>query len=668
MKITQLFRYTLPTALLAIITLGMVVPTGDVSAVAASDWRPGMIIEDSLFYDNNAMSTTEIQNFLNSKVSSCDTWGTKPATEKGYPNMTHAQFAKMVGWPAPPYICLKNYYQVPRSDKIISNYNKTASRPSGSLSAAQIIKRAADTHKVSPKALLVLLHKESAGPLTLDTWPLLSQYKPAMGYACPDTAPCDAQYAGFYNQMMNAAKRIKNYKDNPTWYRHQPFAWNSTVYYHPDLARCGSSRVYIESRATAGLYNYTPYQPNTAALSNMYGTGDSCSAYGNRNFWRIYNDWFGPTSDNFVALDKARWMTLSKDTRKINTITKRPVDGTLSKGRQIYYEDKINIDNSTYVRTKTDKERGNNKAISYAHTTEIQPKPISTPRYMELNSHRYKIDPVTEKIDRSKRYPAGTVARFVKEIEVNGQKFYQTETDKSRGSGLYFRQVGVRELTYEPFSQPRFMEITSDTRKVSPASGTTEPSVIQSGTQMMFTSKIKIGEKWYYRTKDDTDSNASLAISADVVRDINYESFSNPAKYMSLTKDSKKVNPRTGQYIRNLSKQRYPEIKISRKITVDGRLYYQTQTDMRRQIDIAIPAEDIEEIAYAPLDHPRTLRLAKSRAKINPKTNQTMSRTYPKGLSVRYTTKIMIHGELYLRTEYDSMRDHQAAIPYSNLY
>ena len=46
---------------------------------------------------------------------------------------------------------------------------------------------------------------------------------------------------------------------------------------------CGTSSVYIQNQATAGLYNYTPYQPNAAALANLYGTGDSCSAYGNRN-------------------------------------------------------------------------------------------------------------------------------------------------------------------------------------------------------------------------------------------------------------------------------------------------------------------------------------------------------------------------------------------------
>jgi hypothetical protein len=49
----------------------------------------------------------------------------------------------------------------------------------------------------------------------------------------------------------------------------------------------------IKNKATARLYVYTPYTPNKAALTNLYGLGDSCSTYGNRNFWRIFNDWFG---------------------------------------------------------------------------------------------------------------------------------------------------------------------------------------------------------------------------------------------------------------------------------------------------------------------------------------------------------------------------------------
>lgn len=68
---------------------------------------------------------------------------------------------------------------------------------------------------------------------------------------------------------------------------------SSTIRY---LQSSGGTNVSIENLATAGLYNYTPYQPNQSALNNLYGSGDSCGAYGNRNFWRLFNDWFGPTS------------------------------------------------------------------------------------------------------------------------------------------------------------------------------------------------------------------------------------------------------------------------------------------------------------------------------------------------------------------------------------
>lgn len=288
--IAGLFALTL-TVSLVIFNLNDRTESG---AVSASDWKAGNIINDTVFYNNNSMSTSDIQNFLNQKNPTCDTWGTQPASEYGRPDISRAQYAQSVGWEGPPYICLKDYHQVPRSDTVINNYNSSASIPGGAMSAAQIIKTSADTYGVNPKVLLVLLQKESAGPLPVDKWPLQRQYRAAMGYACPDTAPCDPQFVGFYNQMMNAARQIKIYKDNPNSYRHKPFA-TASVYFNPDLARCGNTSVYLETRATAGLYNYTPYQPNAAALNNMYGSGDNCSAYGNRNFWRIFSDWFGST-------------------------------------------------------------------------------------------------------------------------------------------------------------------------------------------------------------------------------------------------------------------------------------------------------------------------------------------------------------------------------------
>lgn len=269
------------------------------SAVSGSDWKASNIISDSIFYDNTSMNVQDIQNFLNQQNPTCDTNGTQPATEYGRPDLTHAQYAATQGWPGPPYVCLKDYYQVPQSSPDTNNLT-TNIVPAGAISAAQIIKNAADAYGINPKALLVTLQKESPGPLITDTWPLPSQYRNAMGYGCPDTAPCDPAYEGFYNQVTNAAWQFRQYRNNPGNYRIRPFQTNS-ILYNPNLG-CGASDVYIETFATAGLYIYTPYQPNGAALSNLYGSGDSCSAYGNRNFWRIFNDWFGPTTGTKIIM------------------------------------------------------------------------------------------------------------------------------------------------------------------------------------------------------------------------------------------------------------------------------------------------------------------------------------------------------------------------------
>ena len=59
--------------------------------------------------------------------------------------------------------------------------------------------------------------------------------------------------------------------------------------------RAAARPVFIQNQATANLYYYTPYQPNAAALRAGYGEGDGCSAYGNRNFYQYFTDWFGAT-------------------------------------------------------------------------------------------------------------------------------------------------------------------------------------------------------------------------------------------------------------------------------------------------------------------------------------------------------------------------------------
>lgn len=252
-----------------------------VRALSGSDFQAGKIIDDSVFYNGNAMSAGEIQNFLNAKVPTCDTNGTQM---RG--SVTRAVYGASVGNP-PPYICLKNYTENTPTKSADSYCSGTYN--GGSKSAAQIIRDVGAACGVSQKSLIVLLQKEQS--LITDDWPWNIQYRSATGYGCPDTAACDSTYYGFFNQVYNAARQFKRYSIQPQLFNYRG-GQTSYIQYNPN-AGCGGTNVYIHNAATAALYNYTPYQPNASALNNLYGSGDSCGAYGNRNFWRMHNDWFG---------------------------------------------------------------------------------------------------------------------------------------------------------------------------------------------------------------------------------------------------------------------------------------------------------------------------------------------------------------------------------------
>ena len=257
---------------LAVVAAGLVVAPAVVvssSALSGSDFDPGNIISDSLFYDSSAMTESQIQTFLNSQIAAC-----------GNTSCLNVLTTTVLSRPAE--------YSTTTGGLICDQFD------GGDLSAAAIIYRAQVACNISAKVILVTLQKEQG--LVTNTAPSESKLARAMGMACPDTAPCAAYALGFGNQVYLGARQLNVYK--VARFARQPGV--QSVPYNPS-ASCGSSTVDVKNYATAALYSYTPYQPNAAALANLGGIGDGCSSYGNRNFWVFYNNWFGPTSGNLIS-------------------------------------------------------------------------------------------------------------------------------------------------------------------------------------------------------------------------------------------------------------------------------------------------------------------------------------------------------------------------------
>ena len=255
----------------------------EVDAASLANFDPGFIISDYTMSNYNSMTQAEIQAFLTSK-NPCNNrdYSYYQALSASNPNVQWH-------WKDGHFVCISEELF---GDGMVIGEGKTA---------AQIIYETAQEYKINPQVLLVLIQKESS--LITDPIPNNYDYRTMTGFGCPDTAPCDAKYFGFKNQIRKAAWLFREVLDGG--WTNYPLGENY-VQYNPN-AGCGGSIVNIRSLATSALYRYTPYQPNAGAIAAGYGTA-YCGAYGNRNFYLYFEDWFGGITDDFNinSLESAR--------------------------------------------------------------------------------------------------------------------------------------------------------------------------------------------------------------------------------------------------------------------------------------------------------------------------------------------------------------------------
>lgn len=266
--VRRLLSLAVTTVLLTVglVAVQMVSPAaiGSASALSGGQFDPGNIISDQYFYDSNAMTEAQIQSLLESQVvGGCSDSNCLKLLRVNSPNK-----------PADRTVC--------------SAYTGGSAER-----ASTVIFKVQQACGISAKVILVTLQKEQG--LITKSSVSAGILERAMGYGCPDSSggTCAAEYYGFFNQVYWASWQLKRYSTPTPWGTYQPGA--NTIKWHPN-AGCGTSAVSIQNNATAALYNYTPYRPNAAALANLGGLGDSCSSYGNRNFWVFYNNWFGSST------------------------------------------------------------------------------------------------------------------------------------------------------------------------------------------------------------------------------------------------------------------------------------------------------------------------------------------------------------------------------------
>lgn len=194
-----------------------------------ANFDPNYIISDFELEDYSSMNVYEIQNFLN------------------------------------------------HQNGILKTYSVYDEEQSKYINASEAIYRASLKHRINPKYLIVVLQKEQS--LITDPNPTQKQLDWATGFSICDSCsmndPRLLQYKGFYNQVMNAAKRNRFYIDN------SDIAWLFQINKEYDV---DGIKVTPANQATVNLYNYTPH------------------INGNYNFWKIWQKWFTLSYPNGAIL------------------------------------------------------------------------------------------------------------------------------------------------------------------------------------------------------------------------------------------------------------------------------------------------------------------------------------------------------------------------------
>lgn len=264
MRARGAFAAVLAAAL--VVTAGCSTKPADTSPGGGANaaWDPGNIISDQVMYNSSAFaSVNDVQTALNTVGEGCD---------------------------APS--CLSKAQFTPGT--LGSSYCSAYPGPAGPQSFASILFNLGKACGVNPQVVIIMIQKESQG-LTRPSPPAA-----LTGFGCPDTGPggsanCNGNMAGVWAQTAGVFVSIARGHQDASVVARYIEGQTHDIFWNVEESGCGAAPVAVANRATAWLYTYTPYQPNQASLDAYPGTGDQCSSYGNRNFFRMFQKYFGDT-------------------------------------------------------------------------------------------------------------------------------------------------------------------------------------------------------------------------------------------------------------------------------------------------------------------------------------------------------------------------------------
>lgn len=382
------------------------------------------------------------------------------------------------------------------------------------------------------------------------------------------------------------------------------------------------------------------------------------------NYWKNLQP-----STNYEPLDSPRLMEIRRDTWKTDTSNGSRTGNIIRAGRVIYFPSKTTFANQMYLRTETDQQLNNTYGIPYSDLKEVtyEYEQLDTPRWMRLNSETRKLTTGTNKsVDDV--ILANTELYFASKITINGEMFVRTQEDHDANSNKVIPYSLVRNFSpsYTLMEDPRDMKAATDTTVKDVITRSTQKDMPQ-GSVTAFDSQTTVGDTTYYRTAEDTKKQLNVGVPKSDLQEAMPDLLPLDDKtLMNVTANTRKVlfatNSTTGSQISKNQK-----IFFTHRAFYKGEWYYQTEYDASRSFLAGVSEKYLAALSspyYFSLDNPRSLYLLESSQKTNTRTGNTTGKTYGAGTLIKFSTKVWLNGEWYLRTSHDNTNKNHLGIPY----
>lgn len=623
--------------------------TADAASLAGFD--PGYIISDYQMSNYNSMDEMAIQTFLSSK-NPCSN-----SDYELYQSMITSYPSINWHWENEHFVCI--------SEELFGDGETIGVGDT----AAHIIWQAAQDYQINPQVLIVLLQKEQG--LITDDFPNSRQYRSATGYGCPDTAPCSSQYYGFKNQVRKAAAMFRAVLDGG--WTNFPLGENY-IQYNPN-AGCGGSVVNIRSLATSALYRYTPYQPNAGALAAGYGTA-YCGAYGNRNFYLYFEDWFGGVTDTNVVwevMKEKRVLTINRSTLVLDAGTNSALDEWAKEGENYYFVNKYMVywGGERQQCLQRDVDRGTNKCILMARASEFSMLAVDwfdEPKKYEVVDSACAVSLRNKMVACNRRsYAMGTIVEMDGLINVDGEIYL---VESGRDDGYAVMEKHMKESYDYQNTGEILMRLKENNYKYQ--IGTDRKVQLLTMTENLYikiSEKVTINGNNYYRTAHDVRKGIDYVIPEGALTDKIFNDFLYP-RNMTIKRDSNSIDLATGQVCNSYktgNTRRYLN-----KIEYEGVMFYQNEDEVGTQC--VVDAENLREAEYnfnnsdaknkfVSFLYPREMRIKKGGYMVNLENGATCDGYVESGSVRRFVTKQTINGTEFYRDEDSTSKASACAVP-----